>query len=390
MSPAVAIGLLRGHKMNVHVVRKVFGPGLCAFALLGVGGCSNVGGQKSADSVALASGIASIKWECPANYEVKAGLNKDFPHKGLNRAFVVYPPETVSGPAPVWVPITGTVESTNDNLTVPRSGANSLMARHGYMVIGPVRVCSNQDHTARSPACNGPGSNGWNWNPWYEGRAGNAEGEKWKTDEGPDSSFLVAMVKCVGTKYKLDSRRLFLGGISSGGTMTNRALMFRSDFWAGGLPISGEWYVSAKDGAALSFEAARTEVAEAPTAIHQGRVGPYPLPERIGPMIVITVWGGEKDLWNCTRPDGTRFLCADYRPSTQAGSNYFSSKSNVVHVACTAGHGHMWPQVNTQAFNLWALTTLSSHPKGSNPKDFKLTPPPEGYSCRLGQFTGLY
>jgi hypothetical protein len=63
---------------------------------------------------------------------------------------------------------------------------------------------------------------------------------------------------------------------------------------------------------------------------------------------------------------------------------------NVVEVSCTAGHGHMWPQANTQAFNLWALKTLASHPKGSNPKTFKLTPPPEGYSCKLGAYTDHY
>lgn len=364
---------------------------IAATALL-VAGCSNtrhgVTGDRDASIAARAT--EPVRWECPDGYEVKAGLNTDFPHKGQKRAFVVYPPENADGPAPVWVPMTGTVESTTDNLTVQRSGANALLAKHGYMVIGPVRQCANQDPDARPAACNGPGKDGWNWAPWNEGRASNASGERWKTDEGPDSSFLVAMVKCVGTKFRLDPRRLYLGGISSGGTMTNRALLFRSDFWAGGLSISGEWYVTADDGTPLSFDDARAAVAAAPTKIHQGRVGPYPLPSKLGPMIVMTVWGGEKDLWNCTRPDGSRFLCADYRPSTQAGSNYFSSHANVVHVACTANHGHMWPQVNTNAFNLWALNTLASHPKGSDPRDFKLTPPPEGYSCRVGPFVGLY
>ena len=39
-----------------------------------------------------------------------------------------------------------------------------------------------------------------------------------------------------------------------------------------------------------------------------------------------------------------------------------------MHVACSAHHGHMWPQANTQAFNAWALKTLASHPKGSDPE----------------------
>jgi poly(3-hydroxybutyrate) depolymerase len=334
----------------------------------------------------LAAGPAAARtWECPKGFAVHEGLNRDFPWEGDKRAFVVVPPKGRSGAAPVWVPLTGSVESTDDNLFVQRSGANSKLADHGFMVIGPVRLCAGQDPDLRAGACNGPGHDGWNWNPWHEGRAASAAGDRFKTDEGADSRFLIAMVKCVGTKWPLDARRLFIGGISSGGTMTNRALTFRSDFWAGGMPISGEWYVTKPDGSPLSFDAAREAVAAAPSAIHQGRVGPYPLKEKLGPMVVITVWGGEKDLWKC---EGV--LCADYRPSTQAGSNYFASKPNVVHVACTAGHGHMWPQANTDAFNLWALTTLASHPKGSAPKAFRLTPPPQGYSCKLGPFTDHY
>ena len=57
-----------------------------------------------------------------------------------------------------------------------------------------------------------------------------------------------------------------------------------------------------------------------PTKIFQGRIGPYPLHKSLSPMIVITVWGGEKDLWDCGPPLG---LCSDYRPTTQAGCELF-------------------------------------------------------------------
>jgi poly(3-hydroxybutyrate) depolymerase len=334
-----------------------------------------------------------IVWACPDNYEVKAGLNVDFPFEGEKRAFMVYPPQGAAGPTPVWVPLTGSVESTNANLTAPHSGANSLMADKGFMVIGPVRACADQDVKLSAGLCNGPGHDGWNWNPWREGRALDSSGDRWKKDEGPDSRFLVAMVKCVGTKFPLDGRRLYVGGISSGGTMTNRALLFRSDFWAGGLPISGEWYTSKDDGTGFdpdsqrNFNAAREAVKAHPTKIFQGRVGPFPLPKRLGPMVIISVWGGDTDLWDCGPPIG---LCSDYRPVTQASSNYFSAQPQVVHVACSATHGHMWPQVNTQAFNGWALKTMASYPKGSDPKSFKLTPPPDGYKCQIGRFTDHY
>ena len=231
----------------------------------------------SAAVAAPASKTKALAGECPGSYQVKPGLNTDFPINGTKRAFVVVPPIDLRRPAPVWVPLTGTVESTDDNLHVERSGANALLAEAGFMVIGPVRECANQDPDLRSGPCNGPGIDGWNWRPWNEGRAAGDAGERWKNDEGPDSRFLIAAVRCVAKSYALDARRLFLGGISSGGTMTNRALAFRSDFWAGGLAISGEWYVTQDDGKALSFEAAREAVRADPTKIFQGRAGPFPL-----------------------------------------------------------------------------------------------------------------
>lgn len=327
----------------------------------------------------------ALAGECPEDYQVKPGLNVDFPIEGAKRAFIVVPPTKQSKPAPVWVPLTGTVESTNDNLHVARSGANALMANKGFMVIGPVRECANQDPDLRAGVCNGPGVGGWNWRPWAEGRSGTSDGELFKNDEGPDSRFLIAAVRCVAKFYPLDKRRLFVGGISSGGTMTNRALTFRSDFWAGGLPISGEWYVTQDNGTALSFDAAREAVRAAPAKIFQGRVGPFPLKSKLFPMIVISVWGGSNDMWKCSG-----VLCADYRPSTQAASNYFSSIPGVVEVSCSSTHGHMWPQINTQAFNLWALNTLASFPKWSRAADFHLTAPPAGYNCKLGRFTDHY
>lgn len=148
---------------------------------------------------------------------------------------------------------------------------------------GGCRVKPGLNGTLRAGACNGPGIDGWNWRPWTEGRTAGSTGDRWKNDEGPDSRFLIAAVRCVAKTHRLDARRLFVGGISSGGTMTNRALTFRSDFWAGGLSISGEWYVTQDDGTALSFEAAREAVRPDPTKIFQGRVGPFPLAPRLKP-----------------------------------------------------------------------------------------------------------
>ena len=50
----------------------------------------------------------------------------------------------------------------------------------------------------------------------------------------------------------------------------------------------------------------------------------------LSPLVVITVWGGEKDMWDCGPPLG---LCSDYRPTTQAGS-----RSIPVYVEVTDRH----------------------------------------------------
>jgi poly(3-hydroxybutyrate) depolymerase len=322
---------------------------------------------------------------CPEGFTPKAGLNTGFISDDIARAFIVVPPAKQTAPAPVWVPLTGSVEATNWNLFALRSGNNAKLADAGFMVIAPIRQCAKQDPDVSAGECNGPGHGGWNWNPWNDGRSAGVEGQRWANNSGADANFFKSMVRCVGTKWKLDSRRYFIGGISAGATMTNRALLFGSDFWAGGMPISGEWYATKDDGTPLSFDQGREAVAASPAKVFEGRVGPYPLPRRLYPMTIITVWGGDKDLWKCAG-----VLCADYRPSTQAASNYYSAQPDTVHVACSATHGHMWPQVNTDAFNLWALRTLSSRPKGSPRSAFRLTPPPPGYSCQIGRFMDHY
>ena len=322
---------------------------------------------------ASASAASRPVWDCPKGFTPKAGLNVDFSSDGVRRAFVVVPPKDAAGPLPVWVPMVGTVEATNWNLYRIPNGNNARLADAGFMVIAPVRECADQDPNLAAGACNGSGHDGWSWNPWHEGRAPDAAGDRFKTDAGPDVRFLEAMVRCVGTKWKLDRKRLFIGGISSGGTMTNRALLFDSSFWAGGMPISGEWYATRDDGSSMPFLAARDFVGKDPTKIYQGRVGPYPLPGKLDPMIVLTVWGGPNDKWDCGPPIGP---CSDYRPTTQASSNYYSSIPGIVHVACSTTDGHRWPQINTDAFNLWALRTLASHPKGSSVCFFQANPAP--------------
>jgi hypothetical protein len=51
-------------------------------------------------AVAKARAAGALKGSCPAGYQVKAGLNVDFPSDGKMRAFVVVPPAKLSKAVP--------------------------------------------------------------------------------------------------------------------------------------------------------------------------------------------------------------------------------------------------------------------------------------------------
>ncbi len=374
-------------------------------------GAGNLGTFSATAAATTATVTSQLPGTCPAGFpstlitggQTSAGQPNIMSFGGVNRGFTVNIPADTSTPRPVWVPLTGSVESTNENLDT--RGGNRVMTSEGFIVIGPVRKCAGTSPTAAGTSanggtCNQAGTGGWNWNPWNEGRVFGAAGDPWKTDEGDDSRFLEAVVRCVANFYPVDANRIYVGGISSGGTMTNRALTFNSDFWAGGEPISGEWYMTQDNGNAFpgsnEFSARVAAVAANPTKIFQGRVGPYPLyntqgnATQLSPMIVITLWGGSTDNWSC---DGGATLCADYRPTTQSASNYFTAQPNVVHVACSSHHGHQWPTFQRDAWNRWVLRTLASHPKGTPASAFVL--PSLGalstdYSCKVGVYTDHY
>ena len=107
----------------------------------------------------------------PRRLRGQGRTQRRLPDKGEKRAFVVYPPQGAKGPAPVFVPLTGSVgidhgqpDRGAQRRNVPDGGA-------GFLVIGPVRECAGQDPNLKAGVCNGPGHGGWNWNPWREGRA---------------------------------------------------------------------------------------------------------------------------------------------------------------------------------------------------------------------------
>lgn len=274
---------------------------------------------------------------CPAGFVPQPGENVLFPSDGVDRVFHVLLPDDISTPRPVFVSLTGTVQP--ELSFAEQSGLDQLPA-DGWIVVSPVRTCSqNQTNCATI------GSDGRIWEPWYDGTFGGPS-----DDEGPDVRFVESMVRCVATRWPVDADRIYVGGISAGGSFTNRTMTFNSDFFAGGVASSGNWY----GGAA----APKTPI------VMDG-------------SLVIVIWGGPDDVWPPNNP------IADYDPETRVAAQYYAAQPNVVTLSCSGSHGHIWPTAMTP----WLAQTLLSHPKGTLPDDFVLTPPPAGFGCVLGEYT---
>jgi poly(3-hydroxybutyrate) depolymerase len=186
--------------------------------------CGSSGGGSSSSGTA-----GALQGSCPAGFAVQAGWNDDFPSDGKSRTFHVLPPDGgQEGPRPLFVSVTGTVQSELG--FAAQSGLDRLPG-DGWIVAAPVRTCSQSGTN-----CAQVGTDGRVWEPWYDGTLGGAS-----DDEGPDVRFVESMVRCIATQWSVDRDRIYIGGISAGGSFTNRYMTFNSDLFAGGVASSGNW-----------------------------------------------------------------------------------------------------------------------------------------------------
>ncbi len=283
------------------------------------------------------SGATALQGACPVGFTPRSGENVGFPSDGVDREFHVMLPDDLEEPRPLFVSLTGTVQS---ELGFAAQSELDLLPEEGWIVAVPVRTCSQN-----GTPCAGIGTDGRIWEPWWDGSISGPI-----DDEEVDVRFVEAMVRCIATEWQVDADRIYVGGISAGGSFTNRSMNFNSHFFAGGVSASGNWY--------------------------NGLVEPATSIEMDG-SIVIVIWGGPTDVWPANNP------IADYDPETKMASVYYAAQPNVVTVSCSGTHGHIWPTAMTP----WLVETLLSHPKGSDPSDFVLTEPPAGFSCVLGEYT---
>jgi poly(3-hydroxybutyrate) depolymerase len=261
----------------------------------------------------------------------KAGMNPGFATAKGMRTFSVFPSMMGEGPRPLFVSLTGTAQEESAFLN--QSGLGRLPAS-GWIVLMPVRSCAQEGRN-----CSAVGMDGRVWEPWFDGTAPRGN------DAGPDVAFVEAMVRCVATTWPVAADKIYAGGISAGGSFTNRNLTFNSKLFAGGVAASGNWTYGVPPASPMPME----------------------------PSIAIVVWGGPNDMWPGSPP---------YAGETKAAAEYYAAQANVVTVACSGTHGHLWPA----AFTSWFAETLLSHPKGTPKASFVLKPPPSGLTCVLGAY----
>ncbi len=296
----------------------------------------------AAEGVEAPSEAAAWTAVCPEGFAAAAGRNQGFPSDGQAREFHVFLPDDLDTARPLFVALTGTVAPEMDFVSPERAGFQTLV-ESGWIVAVPFRRCATEGRP-----CKGIGPQGTNdgrfWEPWFDGTFVQTN------DEGPDVRFIESMVRCIAASYPVDHARIYTGGISAGGTLTHRNMMFNSPFFAGGISASGNFQYLSK----------------------------FPIepkdPIAMDPSIVVVLWGGPEDKYG-----GTSF----YDVETRLASEYYSRQDGVVTVSCSGTHGHRWPP----AFTSWAVETVLSHPKGTPAADFELTTPPEGFSCVVGPYT---
>lgn len=268
--------------------------------------------------------------DCPAGFDeggLPAGEHEGFASGGQERAFhLLVPEDAPAEPAPLFVALTGTVQEEADFLT---QSEIDRLTEDGWIVVAPVR--------------NG---NGLVWGPWDAMRT------PAMTGPNPDEALVLALVGCVAAHHPVDADRVFVGGISIGGTFTNYLLRRHSDVFAGGIVGSGNLIL--------------TEPAER---------------EPIEAMTVIVAWGGPDDQWTGC-PDGRMgeqyadepgCVSTDFVADAAAATELYAEEPEVAVLACSEDVGHIWM---TSATSWWA-EVLAGRPKGTTaPLDPGAPPPP--------------
>lgn len=251
--------------------------------------------------------------DCPASYQAtapKAGLNEGYPIDDQDRSFELILPDDTSTPRPLFVAFNGTGE-TGPSFS-KRAKLQDFAAR-GFIVLAPSSA-----------------GNGTAWPVWDALREPGTENTPNK-----DLDYVDSVVKCVAAHHPVDKNRIYAGGHSAGGIMTNFVLQRRSQLLAGGIVASGVYSLTAPD----------------------------PVPT-LDPLFVIVTWGGDNDRYS-GNAGGVSVGGFNFVTEASLASKFYDAQPNVAEVNCRGDDvGHAW----LSTLNDWFVDRLLAHPKGLSGK----------------------
>ena len=286
-------------------------------AATGTGTGTEVGGGGADPSQVPAEQLpADPSVDCPATFQGMApvaGQNAGFDSAGQSRGFYLQLPDpALEGPRPLFVGFHGTSET---GVQFYDRGELSRFVERGFIVVAP----------------DGNG-NGTIWPIWDAMHTSDDPDAN-----NPDMAYFDELVQCLAAHYPIDKNRLYIGGHSAGGIMTNYVLQRRSALLAGGIVGSGVFSL--------------TE--------------PKP-PAPLEDTFALVTWGGENDTWGGSANGDVSVTEMNFHDQSALASQFYSDEANVGQVWCHANNeGHVWLSwVNDVLIDL-----LLAHPKGVSGKD---------------------
>jgi len=272
--------------------------------------------------------------DCPAEYASKTpveGVNLGYSIAGQTRDFfLMLPPADFTGPRPLLVAFNGT---GGNGKSFSSSSKLSDFAARGFVVVAP---SSNE--------------NGTIW-PVWDAMHTSSEPDV----DNKDLAYFDSLVQCLAGHQAIDSKRIYIGGHSAGGIMTNYMLQRRSTLLAGGIVASG----------VLSLTKPQESA---------------PLDD----LFALVTWGGDNDAYS----GGTGEVSVpeiNFVEQAALASQFYAAEPNVGHVRCSGANiGHAWlDEINTSMIDL-----LLAHPKGLSGKSgiTVAASPGGGVSCSTEPF----
>jgi predicted esterase len=309
------------------------GSGAAASGGSGPGGSGGAGAKDPYEAVPPEPLAADPAVDCPAPYDAMApapGDNDGYPSAGQNREFwLILPEASYEGPRPLFVAFNGTNESGES--FSERARLTDFAAR-GFVVLAPSSA-----------------GNGTLWPIWDAMHEPGTD-----PADNKDLATFDSMVRCVAAHHPVDKHRIYIGGHSAGGIMSNYVLQRRSELLAGGIVASGVMSLTT------------------PT-------DPKPLDE----MMVLVTWGGDDDEYSGGTSE-VQVPTINFVEQASLASVFYDEEPAVGQAHCSGDFGHAW----LDPINDWMVDLLLQHPKslGSDAVELAPTPADSGVTCSSDPF----